>query len=584
MDIVDVVRTAQSPKIFIPQYHQGPLFMRPGSSFTSILLLGSKLERTRQPATDTSGIKLAPQVLISPFPYEDWQYLWRLAFSIKDEPGILHNITKLLQAASLNILTEVSRPVNLNVHHDIEMVVSSRKLSYQNHLDHYQTLQRLKEALTTEYLEEFFIEPTVGTVKSPLTFDYLEKYKNLFKKFRNEIADPDRQRETEHPMQLKAESDDDGLFFMLPEAWHKAFREVNGYSANQNTTYLMHTNTSHQLMSLYFPHSNKVLWNIRIKCLDEIGALAAFSYELHNLGINLVSTNLAKLADNISQFDFVCEFFRSAERDMGDEINKAFNSSGAVSKYKPIVSTLAHGRGTEQFEWKEILRIDKISGKGESKQELLHSLEVASDDQRRGILKSKLKKLEETLVEKDLSDHERHILLQRIAIAKHLLRHGLLAELKVFLSYKYNDSNPKHTLTIRKATDVLKEMRIGVVTGRDASPSPDSPSLLQENIMDKIDECPYFIVILTPDNDDGTPTSWVIWEYGYAKKRARDISVAAHSETKLPSPFQSLRMDVFEYPENEDDTLALDRIDTIFRSDAARILLDWKNRYNSPDD
>lgn len=564
MDIVDVVRTLKSRKIYIPSHHQGPLFMKEGSSFTSVLLLGNHRD------LHADGSKHWPQILISPFPLADWESLWRITFSIKDRNGILHEITKILQMGNLNIMTEVSRPVNLNQDQQVQMVVSSRE-TYKP----LATMQRIKEHLVVNYFREFYIEQIDGVEPMPMMMDHLDKYQGLKQDYSREPGISFGLAHEQKVQVITAKrvgrfSLNRELFVEIPEKWREALQKVNGYHPGQKMTYLLHTNSSHQLLSIYFPPESTRLWNIRIECADMVGAIATFTRILKD-EINLITTSLAKLDNYRSRVDLVCEFTKPREDDLGAVMIQAFDDSKEeLLEFEPIVSTLGvldSMSRTTRSEWKTIWnwrdkgQPQKTYGSHAAKTPdedwtLDPNKEHDTDKERRDKLIQKLEEIYVELESENISEEEKDKLKRLKSIGEAMLSRGFLKEKRVFISCSFK-KDAVHKIMTERMKQLFQDRQYEVLVGNNPPESDPTSEYLMQDIKRKIDKCPYFIAILTPDeervNPSGGktgvfyPSDWVIWEYGYAAKSARQTHVMLESSTQLPRLFHLLKTTEFSY-------------------------------------
>lgn len=568
MDIVDIVRHTNRPVIGIPYYHRALISLMPGSAYTAVLLRGDTLE----PDNDNF---LIPQILITPFPFEDWEYLWRISCSLRERVGVVNDIVNVLEQASLNVLSEVSRAIHLNQYHNVELIVSARQLVKERKKDYEATIHRMRETILVDFLDELLIEEAAGIRRSALTCEFMTRYAALHEQCLAEsFPNPNPGRI------LTVQGDGNPIIIDIPQEWYESLAIRNEYQTEDAMAYFIHTNSRHQLMSIYFPHKTKTLCNVRIVHKDEIGAIASFTDEIRRAGITLISTVTRKQEDKINHFEFVCEQPGMSEQLLLDNL-KAALCVAEVVRYEPIMQ-VPRKKNFSWSDWEQVWSWEECeSGNGSvsnhKRMGQIHPPTASTDDKtRREKLERKYELLKQRQRSEPVNAARRRELEARIENAEGLLRNGLLAVPKVFVSYKmYRRGEQLFERTetlINRIKDLFGREGFEVLTG-----AGDQSEDLEGAIAAQIDRCPFFLGVLTADECEDLPSYWVIWEYGYARARCLEWKLMAEESVQIPSVIRMFAPG-FRLPESADDTVAWERIDRLIKRFAEEFRKDWEDR------
>jgi hypothetical protein len=300
MSIVDVVRwTTDERFIRVPYFHRAQIALIPGVIYQAVFISSTTSKKSE---ADVS----MPQIVITPFSFRDWNHLWRIKCAFKERAGVVHDIVTILKDYRLDIKAEVSRGIELNQYHYVELIISSLywedKLTKDGvdqlldqfvrtllvtHIDYIQFRRVGNEngytpILTHERMTVHkFLWENYNSSSRPIDPEYIEAKKKTYKNGKKDIA------------------------IEIPPAWYKYLVPLIGHKEGENIRYIIHSNSNDQIMSIYFPPKNLKLFAMRVRHKDHIGALAAITGELRRQGITLVSTVTRKHDIEFNQFEFV---------------------------------------------------------------------------------------------------------------------------------------------------------------------------------------------------------------------------------------------------------------------------------------
>ena len=116
MLILDTLTKIENGVIDIPEYHRGHLSLKTGTSVTLCFL----------PCQKNDNPPHLTEMIISPIVFNSWQYLTRINARLYDKPGVVRKLASAVRSKGLNILYEVSGPIENRRLHRAEFLVDAR--------------------------------------------------------------------------------------------------------------------------------------------------------------------------------------------------------------------------------------------------------------------------------------------------------------------------------------------------------------------------------------------------------------------------------------------------------------------------
>jgi predicted amino acid-binding ACT domain protein len=317
MTLTDIVRYTHGPFIPILFYHRSQIAMMLHTKFSVAYFYKN--------FSDTNRFEM-PQMVVTPFPFSEWPFLWKMSISIKDRIGVVNDVTEVINQHHLNILNQVSYPVESNSYHVLKMIFSasyykSRKVDEIKHI-----MRSLRETLLVNHLHEIKINrPGIdGMYDTSLSIRHIRRYSNLYHYYHDlYIYAKDRvDHRSDNVVTIKGnidyqiaskkdcsekkrDPDKDKKAYLglkMDAKMYEELKRINGFASEaQYLPYIAHTNNSNQITSIYFPQRHRAVYAARIHHNDELGAIATISKALRDEGVSLFSTLTRKGSKKNSQ-------------------------------------------------------------------------------------------------------------------------------------------------------------------------------------------------------------------------------------------------------------------------------------------
>ncbi|MGE4053440.1 MAG: ACT domain-containing protein [Vicinamibacterales bacterium] len=96
MIVVDIPRRFRWSTLDIPAYHRVPIAAVPDTKLHLCFL-----PRSVEPSF--AGTRKVPELIISPIPFDKWSNIWRITTTLRDRPGLLNDITEVLNEHDIDI-------------------------------------------------------------------------------------------------------------------------------------------------------------------------------------------------------------------------------------------------------------------------------------------------------------------------------------------------------------------------------------------------------------------------------------------------------------------------------------------------
>ncbi len=116
MLILDTLTKVHDGTLSIPEYHRGHLSLKSGTSVTLCLL----------PCNTNDNSPRLTEMIISPIAFDSWDYLTRINARLYDKPGVVRKLATAIRSKDLNVLYEVSGPVENRKLHRVEFLVDAK--------------------------------------------------------------------------------------------------------------------------------------------------------------------------------------------------------------------------------------------------------------------------------------------------------------------------------------------------------------------------------------------------------------------------------------------------------------------------
>lgn len=524
MNTVDIVRNLGNWNLSVPMFHRAQISLMPGSTYESVLLV---------PLSNNTGTNFAsemPQLVVTPFAIGDWNHLWRLSCTVKERIGVVNEILETLKKYNLNVLSEVSRPIDLNRFHQIETIFSSRYYSMRpKGYAIEKAMQRVYEELLSNHIDTLRL---TSDFQADLRIDPFIPYRSLIQRY---IKQSFNKGDIYHA-RLEARSSKNNTVFMdIPYHWQEELCRQLKVESPEDISFIIHTNSLHQLMSVYFPQPDRSLSNFRIIHQDRVGALAAFASALKQEDVNFISTLTRKQREKINHFEIVCEKKNCSPKQLRESVQRALSTHKALD-FKPILAVPISGK--DWANWKEIWHWKDVKKKLSFGQPVLPSDEpiFSVEDQDKANRKNLMRK------RKDYNKRQRRTMTlaeeqegtARLAIINHTLQKGLAARPTVFIASKMEDHRnilrENLKALVDKLIEAFEDEGFHVLTGV----GKERTDSLKEALGRQLDKSQFFVGILTADDEMSNPSHWVIWEYGYAEAKKCTCAIFRDSKVRVP--------------------------------------------------
>jgi hypothetical protein len=374
MTVVDVVRRTildgddKGRVVSIPSIHRG--LIMPDNEYTAVFF----------PYSRHAQHSSFPEIVLTPYNFDDWKYLWRIRCSIRAGKDVINRITDTLKNHYISILSQVSRGILGNQYHLFELVISTRLADtivlYQvideseNRLTGEKLIATICRMIATNNLENIQINSEIDKTDFSLTdigikYEKLNTYSELYNRYEQQshqsqwikldrkdtqtIYSKKRGASQWHPNPQTVEFSSDWdkelkvhfgdsrvgnlkqsinitsprypVLIDIPQHWYAILVDYNEFEEGDCIEYIIHSNNDDHLISIMFPKHKQNLHTVRITHYDFMGAIALFTKNLSNK-FNLYSTLTRRQKNGLYHFEFLCEVIDDTNQNIADLIRE----------------------------------------------------------------------------------------------------------------------------------------------------------------------------------------------------------------------------------------------------------------------
>lgn len=524
MDTLDIIRTTQGRSISIPSFHYASISLMPEFTYTAAFF--DKAQNNLRLGTKPNEKDFyMPQIVLTPFPFSEWDHLWKVTCVLEDRPGAVNALVSIMQRFCLNILAQTSIGVELNNFHAIQIIVSASQVCIPNY-ENEASLKLVEETILAERLNDIRFRKVGRRWEPSLVFERMYSHQNLWEEHRQRFYGGASSR-FQGEITAKA-GNNSPITVEIPEEWYFYLRQVNGYEGETpDMRYILHTNIDQQLLAIYFPQRHRVLKTVRVIHRDEIGAIATMTEAMRDAGINLFSTLTRKATRELNHFEFIYEAECASEQDLLELVISALQTP-KVLYYRPVLEVpprqvIAWNNWEQVWSWEQAEK---------SSHELFLPFtppERPDDTSIRQVVETLKEQLQERVGEYDTGSIRQQNITARIDVANDLLLNSAFAKPRMFLSFKMDKDENELVRCIR---DIFEDF--DVVVARNFAGAPE----VSEAIIATIKTCHFYLGILTPDEEGVTyPSPWIMWEYGVSLGHPGCLDMRLARDTRVDIRF-----------------------------------------------
>jgi hypothetical protein len=340
MLILDKPRVFDGQSVNIPLYHRGHLSLFPGAKVW-LCLLPSGL-----------GSDIFPELVISPIHFDSWEHLYRIRVTLKERPGLVHDLFEVLRQRSINILAAESSSMEWQSLHSIEVIVDTRRYSDKNGydgradqrsggVDEVDDLHRLRRTILIRMMEDMCFDqserPRLGIrsirnlLEARRAFSKAQALGRLggFEPVVDDVTISRRSGET--------------VFITLPTGIRRTLLQALGAGMQRKNPaygkYLLVSDTTDRFLRSFFMRESDAIIFPTLLHKEEVGALAAITGAIEKAGFNII-TSLSRLYEHgtAAQSEFVLQPVGEAQKNASTgnlraQLEEALSTPDIIDRY-----------------------------------------------------------------------------------------------------------------------------------------------------------------------------------------------------------------------------------------------------------
>ena len=496
MYVLDRLQNAQKNwEIKLPLYHRGHLSLYPGTT----VHLAPFLSDSRSP-------RRLPEILGSTIHRNSWRSVFRIAISLYDSPGVLHETVRSIARHGGNVLHLDSTSSEQESIHQVEAVVDFVSLLTDERKDQ-SVCEEIEGLLLTDCSPHVFEDEESKIKVSVRPIGSLRRLSRMLDRVRLSGTDS---------LVQSTKISVDGRFEIkggLKDLLEQGTSDGN-IGIGLPFRYLVTSDTKERIFRVVLvPGEDFVVW-CSIRHDDRPGAVAAITGAIKQQGITILcALNRVQIHQGVNWFEMIVSKTEwGPQRHSGslptEQVEKILEGK-ELSKYNPEIF-FSRSKADRSMRTKQAVPIRR--------QVRILRRQVAVED---------WLKTSEQRMDAVVDKHEKRIL--QIGLRKVREATGRLVP-TVFLSLEFSKVNRARIQVVRDCGQELG-VRIDVVE------SARREHVVWHELVDRISRATHFISIWTPTEKspetDNRPSPWCLWELGVANALRKPFAVAIQEGTNM---------------------------------------------------